>query len=134
MNCFSATFIFLFLVISSILPAQTKSPSADSSSTLLPGIWYLQNSYPETADSLVFGREPRWPNNYGDRIEIFGNGDIIDAYSAPCGNDGRLHAIKGSWALDSDTRVLNSTVKIYMKYYTVRILRLTPTALVLLVR
>jgi len=81
----------------------------------LYGTWYVVNRYPDTNDSLVFGRQSGNSYNWGDRIEIFDNGDFVNAYSAKCGNDDRIHNVKGHWTLDQTSMILTATVAIYMQ-------------------
>jgi hypothetical protein len=76
------------------------------------GTWYLIYSSPSTSDSLVFSRQSGRPFNWGNRIEIYENGDIIDTYSAKCGNDADIHYYKGTWSLDILSMILSTSATI----------------------
>ena len=74
------------------------------------GTWYLESSL--SKDTLTFKKESTAPFNHGSRIEIYENGDFVDAYSAKCGNDSNLHHDKGKWKVDLSARILTTTIPI----------------------
>lgn len=129
--------IRLFIVLVCLLPilnvfGQITPIATDTITQQLKGTWYVVNGWPATKDTLVFKRVSRAPRNLGDRIEIFENGEMIDAYSAPCGNDNRSHHTKGKWTLDKNEMIIITTVPIYLNRPKNKILLLTPETLVLL--
>lgn len=127
----------LFIVLVCLLPiinvfGQVTPTATDTITQQLKGTWYVVNGWPAIKDTLVFKRVSRAPQNLGDRIEIFENGEMIDAYSAPCGNDDRIHFTKGKWTLDKNEMTITTTVPIYLDRPKNKILLLTPDTLVLL--
>ena len=113
MKTIGLLFISLFLYIN-VLGQETKRISDSLVKQNLKGTWYVYNSYPNShngsglpiQDSLVFNRHSKAPDNLGDRIEIFGNGKFVDAYSAECGNDSDVHFDTGSWSLGSNETII----------------------------
>lgn len=59
------------------------------------GVWYEAPS-DGAKDSWVLKREPCCPEGWGQRLEFQENGEFVDSYSAPCGNDGGLHHWSGN--------------------------------------
>ncbi len=111
--------------------SQATTRTNDSLNQILKGTWYVVNYWPKTKDTLVFKRESNAPNNWGDRIEISENGVIIDAYSAPCGNDIRIHNTSGTWVLDYNSLILTTTIPIYLIRTKNKILKLNTDSLIL---
>jgi hypothetical protein len=99
MNSLRILFSILFLWTTSALLGQTSASVAEK----LQGTWFLANSFPDTKDSLVYSRISKAPNNWGDRIEFNSLKSFVDAYSAPCGNDSRIHNDLGTWELSGLT-------------------------------
>lgn len=69
------------------------------------GVWYEASSDGAT-DSWVLKREPCCPEGWGQRLEFQENGEFVDSYSAPCGNDGGFHHWSGKWKWNEDQRLL----------------------------
>jgi Lipocalin-like domain len=88
----------LFLLTGSVFLGQTSTSLTDK----LFGTWYLAHT-PTSADSLVYVRTSKIPNNWGHRIEFNSNNNFLDAYSAPCGNDDQIHSNIGIWQLSGQT-------------------------------
>ena len=123
--------LFIAILFHTNLVGQETTGNSSGVTHLLKGTWYVVNSWPSTKDTLVFKRESKVPNNWGDRIEISETGEIVDAYSAPCGNDTRIHKINGSWTLDKTESIITTTIPIYLDRPKNKILKLTADILVL---
>lgn len=93
------------------------------------GTWYLKNSLAK--DTIFFQKESIEPFNHGSKIEIHKNGDFIDAYSARCGNDSKLHRDKGKWKINFSTLILTTTIPIDFREMVYKIEQVTEDKLVL---
>ena len=102
----------------------------DSTSSKLLGTWYLTGQS-NTDGTMTFHRTTTAPMGWGSRIEIHENGDIVDAYSAKCGNDEKLHNDKGQWTLDLRTMNFRTTIPIDYKGTDYKIQKLDTTELIL---
>ena len=102
--------LITILILGSIpLIGQDNRNNTDSISVDLIGTWYLIKQ--GTKDTLTFS-STSVSRGYGSRIEIYRNGDFVDAYGAPCGNDGQIHNDKGKWTFDTNTSVFTTTIPI----------------------
>ena len=50
---------------------------------------------------------------YGHWFDFKENGEFVDYYSAPCGNDGRLHHWVGSWQLRNEGQTIFLQIEDY---------------------
>ena len=124
--------ILFFSLTSSTLLGQVITDNNDLITKQLTGTWYVINHWPATKDTLVFGRQTKAPNNYGNSIVIYESGEFRDIYTAPCGNDERLHDTKGKWYLDKQGAFITTTIPIYLDRSHNKILKLTADTLTLL--
>lgn len=91
--------------------------------------WYYSGITP---DSLVLYRSnTHTPRGYGARMEFHYNGDFVDAYSAPCGNDSNIHHWTGHWTLDQDHMQLTMVTYDEGRETLAEIKKLTSTYLIL---
>ena len=97
-------FLAILLLKSAISFSQDSAPMTDS----LAGTWYLTNPFPITNDSLVYERISAAPYNWGDRIEFNAPQIFVDAYSAKCGNDERIHNDSGTWIFLNGSIIVTS--------------------------
>jgi len=63
-----------------------------------------------TETRLILRREPAQPTQsgreYGLRFEIRDNGEFVEYFTAPCGNDQFIHHWIGNWKLSEDDQTL----------------------------
>ena len=89
---------------------------------MICGTWYVDHA--RSGYTLILQREPVSPlasePSGGDpikycrlRFDFHENGDFVDSYMAPCGNDGWIHHWTGSWKLGEDDRTLILQVENY---------------------
>lgn len=85
------------------------------------GTWYL-NSSPggrHQNTTWILTRKTDTPYGWGQRFEFRETGDLIDAYSARCGNDAAIHYWQGNWTWDAETNILLLKVSVdYKTTYT----------------
>lgn len=89
----------------------------------------------ESTDTLAFSRRSpieSFPEYYGQRFTISRNGDFVDSYSAPCGNDGNIHYTVGKWKYNSETQVLETTIPIDKKGKRFKVILVTGDTLKLI--
>lgn len=108
---------------------QESSTDSDNLPSELIGTWYLDGSL--SKDTLTFRKESTAPFNHGSRIEIHENGDFVDAYSARCGNDSKLHYDKGKWKINLSEMILTTTIPIDYSSMVYKIEQVTENRLVL---
>lgn len=83
------------------------SDDKENRENLIYGVWYEGHSQPSHG-RLVLRREPPAPDpcDWGQRYEFQENGNLIDAYTAPCGNDYSIHTWSGRWEFDRERDLL----------------------------
>lgn len=65
--------------------------------------------------SLLLSEKATNKFGYGAKVKINEDHTLLDSYSAPCGNDTKIHKTKGTWKLSTDNsgnRILKSSVAI----------------------
>jgi hypothetical protein len=87
------------------------------------GIWSVDH-IPNSTD-LILQRAPIVPTSsepdgtelgrrwHGQEFAFHENGEMVDFYSAPCGNDERLHHWSGKWKWNEEERILFLQVENY---------------------
>ena len=121
--------IILALFSLSIYAHQPQG-QADTTLSKLCRTWFLDWS--ESKDSLSFSSTRPESYGWGSRIEIHDNGDFVDAYSARCGNDGKIHHNAGTWTLDIQTMILRTSIPIDYRGTSYRIAKLDTNQLILI--
>ena len=125
---------FLTLVFVAFLYVTACAETTDRRDLLkdLYGAWFVSCGYPDSNGTLVFSRNSPGPKrfNWGDRIEIYPDGNFLDAYSAKCGNDERIHSSRGVWTVNATTMVFTATVPVALRNKTYRITHLSADKLV----
>jgi hypothetical protein len=82
-----------------------SSAKEEKSDHSIFGVWYEDDS--ETIrGTLRLRRESPAPFNWGQKYDFQENGKLIDAYSAPCGNDLGIHSWSGKWVLHRERNLL----------------------------
>jgi hypothetical protein len=94
-----------------------------SNEKMICGIWSVD--YSPVSKELLLQREPinsvsseadraellrMW---YGQQFIFHENGEMVDFYSAPCGNDGQIHQWTGKWQWNEEERLLFLQVESY---------------------
>ena len=100
---------------------------------LICGIWYLDlfanDKQPYLVlqkGDLLLQKEPIYPmpadmgsdeiRGWGQRFEFRENGDLVDSYGAPCGNDSQLHRWSGKWMWNEEGQSLLLRIENYPEY------------------
>lgn len=121
------TIVFAFLATT--ICAQDTSKVVTINLEHLTKTWFLTNQ--STSNQLLFFAATSAQHGWGQRIEFDKQGQFVDAYSAPCGNDQNIHHHQGKWMLNRETMVLTTTIPINYKETVHKIEKLTETQLVL---
>jgi len=82
-----------------------SSVNEEQSDHSIYGTWYEDHSA-TIPGTLGLRRESVAPFDWGQRYNFLENGKLIDAYSAPCGNDDGIHTWSGKWVLDRERNLL----------------------------
>jgi len=82
-----------------------SSDNERQSNQSIYGAWYEDHSA-TIPGTLRLKRESVAPFDWGQRYDFQENGKLIDAYSAPCGNDYGIHTWSGKWVLDRERNLL----------------------------
>ena len=69
------------------------------------GVWYMNDSA-SCGNSWVFQRDRKKEYEWGQSFEFKDNGEFVDSYSGPCGNDGFIHDWSGKWKYNKGERIL----------------------------
>src|SRR5689334_22592007 len=96
-----------------------QNQHANAQTDLIYGSWYLES--PTLDGSWLLQREHVVPGpgsevetcGYGQWFEFHENGEMVDYYSAPCGNDEWLHRWTGTWKLGEGGRTLIMQIENY---------------------
>jgi len=104
--------------------------NTDTITPKLIGTWYLEKQ--ESKDTLTFHSTSIAPKGWGERIEIYKNGKFVDAYGAKCGNDGKIHNVKGKWTFDFTTSKFTTTVPIDYGSTSYKVYLITSERLILI--
>jgi hypothetical protein len=105
---------------------------AQTTTSDLYGTWFLVD-YPlswKNTDTLVFSKQSHNPHNFGESIEINKEGEFYDNYSAPCGNDAKIHHTKGNWSYDNQSKLFETTVPVDFREKKYKILSLKRDTLI----
>lgn len=133
MKYFLTTTILIVTVLFSLQSCQQNSTNVTKSEVPpeFLGKWiYISSSYLKEDTLWLTRTNPSILYDWGQKIEIYSNGDFIDSYTAWCGNDDNIHHTKGNWTYDDKTKIFEATINICLKDTKYKISNVTQDTLI----
>lgn len=89
-----------------------KKTQITKKQVVTPGLYYITT---EANGTMLLSKKPSNKMGYGAKIQIKLDHSLVDSYTAPCGNDTKIHRTFGKWKTTTDdngNRILTSDIDI----------------------
>lgn len=89
-----------------------KKTQISKKQVVSPGLYYITK---EANGTLLLRKTPSNKMGYGAKIRIELDHTLVDSYTAPCGNDTKIHRTTGAWKTKTDgngNRIFTSDIDI----------------------